>query len=404
MQEISTATLTPKRRGRPANNASQEGPRARVIRYIKERIENKELTEGQVLPSIQALSQTLQVDWRTVNSALDMLTSDGVLRSNGGRLRIVSEKKVAPASTLMESAIVVITHEPESRLLQRGPESGQIAEISRGVAHGITEAGSNMFVLHADWLQTQGIQPLLNGGRPRGVVLADFVYSGEEPAQWAQAFREAGIPVVVFGDTQQLKHFDHVESDHYKGAHLLTQFLLQRGCKQILNVWSQSEQKEPVGWKIQRRAGYEQALRESGIEPLPTLCWSLRDGWHLNRRSIEHEAHALAGYLFPYLNGASTIDAIMALNDAEFFLIAAACRILGKEPQRDIAIVGYDNAWTEPEWAAIDPAVPLATVDKHNRQLGHEMVQLLCERVAGELPSEPQCRAVEPQLVVVGTA
>ena len=50
----------------------------------------------------------------------------------------------------------------------------------------------------------------------------------------------------------------------------------------------------------------------------------------------------------------------MAHTDGEAFAIAAACRLCGKQPQRDLMIVGYDAYWPnwlERQW---EPVVPVA--------------------------------------------
>ena len=65
-------------------------------------------------------------------------------------------------------------------------------------------------------------------------------------------------------------------------------------------------------------------------------------------------------------------------------------------------ITGYDNYWREDFEREWEPAVPAASVEKHNHRIGETAVQLLLDRIAGRLPAAPQCRTV-PQEVVATT-
>jgi DNA-binding LacI/PurR family transcriptional regulator len=90
----------------------------------------------------------------------------------------------------------------------------------------------------------------------------------------------------------------------------------------------------------------------------------------------------------------------MVVSDREVFTVAAALRSLGVEPGRDARIVGYDNYWSDCIERSWEPFEPDATVDKLNRRTGADMVELLLERAAGQLPPEPQLRVVAPRLIV----
>jgi len=84
-----------------------------------------------------------------------------------------------------------------------------------------------------------------------------------------------------------------------------------------------------------------------------------------------------------------------------FWSVAAACRLLGKTPNRDIDLVGYDNYWIDVAERSQESTAPLATIDKGNVGIGHALVELLTSRLAGTLPPEPQHRLVEPRLIAL---
>jgi DNA-binding LacI/PurR family transcriptional regulator len=118
---------------------------------------------------------------------------------------------------------------------------------------------------------------------------------------------------------------------------------------------------------------------------------------------LEKSTRLIAGYLAEHLSK-DPVDAIMAATDGEVSAVAGACRLLGKEPNRDVLIVGYDHYWEDILEREFEPTAPLATVDKRNHDIGAELVRLLQERIGGSLPAEPQCRVVPSELLPLAIA
>src|SRR5690606_39678906 len=97
-------------------------------------------------------------------------------------------------------------------------------------------------------------------------------------------------------------------------------------------------------------AGYEEAMREAGLEPLPAVHVP---GLHRVGRdpepSFEARMTMTAGVLVPYLTGDTRIDAIMVHTDSAAMVAAEACRSFELRPHDDVAIVGYDDNWDADE-------------------------------------------------------
>ena len=137
------------------------------------------------------------------------------------------------------------------------------------------------------------------------------------------------------------------------------------------------------------------------MQPLPPICVpGVAAPDAQSQAAFEGKTRMLVGYLAEHLTASEPLDALMVHSDGDCFVTAAACRMCGRTPNRDVAVVGYDNYWVETpdrEWEA---CAPMATVDKRNAELGGELVRLLLSRIAGELPATPQRRVVTPQLIV----
>ena len=75
-----------------------------------------------------------------------------------------------------------------------------------------------------------------------------------------------------------------------------------------------------------------------------------------------------------------------------------------KTPNHDVLLAGYDHYWADVPERQYEATPPVATIDKLNARMGEQLVALLRQRVAGELPDAPQCRLVPPQLIVLDAA
>jgi DNA-binding LacI/PurR family transcriptional regulator len=219
----------------------------------------------------------------------------------------------------------------------------------------------------------------------------------------ARQLRDRGTPVVAYGHSEGLG-FDYVTSDHAAGCEELCRWLISQGRRRILRVWEHtSSQSRIPEWRRQRDIGYERAMQAAGLEVIPMLdIPAFPEAFIQSREDFEMRARLVLGYLWGHLSGPDPVDAILALTDGPSFAVTSACRLMGKEPNRDVTIVGYDNYWQDSPNRQWEPTGPAATVDKRNIELGRELMVLLQARAEGGLPPEPQVRLLKPVLQVTG--
>ena len=142
-------------------------------------------------------------------------------------------------------------------------------------------------------------------------------------------------------------------------------------------------------------------MHEAGLPVRPRITAGTLLPPDYTKERFDHRVRQIAGFMIDPLQGADPVDAVMAQNDIDALMIIAACGLLGKVPNKDVAVVGYDNFCDSNQERAFEPALPLATMDKRNADVGREAVRLLQDRVDNKLPKGPQALAITPRLVVL---
>jgi DNA-binding LacI/PurR family transcriptional regulator len=296
---------------------------------------------------------------------------------------------------VIAETISVLAAPPRGHL-DRTTCSGWDSFIEAGAYHGIRDAGYHALTLNAKRLLKGGAGPFIME-KPVGVLVSCIAGESAIDIEIVDALAAAGVRIVAYGDTPRLAVHDRVSSDHAHGARELTAWLISRGRTRIVRLWPAGS--SPPSWLARRDAGYEAALRDAGLASLPAVAFPFRE-IEGRRELFDEDVEMMMGTLAPLLSPPAPVDGIMSFSDRMTYTVAAALRRLGKEPARDVTVVGYDNYGTdcvEREW---EPSGPSATVDKLNTQMGRDMVRLLLDRVEDRLPPEPQLRLVTPKLVI----
>jgi DNA-binding LacI/PurR family transcriptional regulator len=370
-----------------------------IAHDLHTRIAAGALAPGVRLPSINALCQEYGVSSITVRAALRELVSEGALESrprSGVFVRERTPKSETKQSVgFLRNSIAVLSQLPLEPDASR-PHSWSW-DIGLGASRAIREAGKHAFALHPDRFAGEEITRLADE-QPIGVVFTELHPQNDRALKVARALKRRGVPVVVYGGAPELAAFDRVVSDHEEGSYELTRFMIAQGRRRILNVWT-----APASgyWYARRRAGYERALAESGIEPLPDLVvppFHMEKG---TREGFEAGVRQMAAYLIEHFSAKRPVDALLMSTDIDALAATAACRLFDKEPNQDVLVAGYDNCWRDCALREFSPALPLVTIDKRDEEMGRELISMLLDRVEGRLPSGPQCRIRPPRLMPI---
>ena len=385
----------------PGNNAApkEEAPRIRALRVLRHWIESGELPPGEPLPPERELSRRLQVGRATLQRALTVLEAEGLIRFHGGHTRLVSGSRHAQG-TALRSAVALFSYFRDPALYGRDAWS---EATCRGALDETRGKGWNALSFYLDHMSPEEIVRVA-ADHPLGVLIPEGNYPLRRISpELLRKISSRGVNLVVCGDWPEWSAYDRVYSDHETGSYEITRWLIGQGCRRILMLWPEPWE---AWWAQARREGHLRALAEVGVPslevqrmvPLPQPTTGERG----TAERFEAESRYAAGYLVEHVRSADAIDAVLLPTDAHAFPVAAACRLLGRVPNHDIVIAGYDNDWAVNPYRRIEPAGPAVTVDRLYAEMGREMVRLLADRASGKLPRGGQRRAVAPKLIVTG--
>lgn len=363
-----------------------------------------EVVVGGYLPAERDLAELVGVSRPTLRLVLKEMQALGAIRIMGkGRLRAAESLPQDVESVDTNTVAVIVSQPPGAVELGGFHHSGLSYHVHYGVMDALHAFGDNAFMFKPESFREKTPAYLRRMGI-RGVVMLP----GRDAALRGllEEAQRSNVPTVVWGEEAWSAQLDRVASDHAMGAYALSRGLLKLGCRRILRYWVRDLQQLPA-WVAQRDEGYERAMREASIPILPALHSPSLVGPHFDLidtpEKFQTYVRLAAGYLLDYLRGPDAVDAIMAPDDHAAIWLAAACRVLGRTPGKDIHIVGYDNCADDTAHWKFEPTYPTYTVDKSNIRIGWELVGLLKDRQNGKLPPEPQLRRVPSQLIIPAT-
>lgn len=367
------------------NKKPEKPALSRVIDFIFDEMRASNLSIGQLLASERALAAETGVSRGAVRRALASLEQDGFIGTPENGARRILKTPPSKGGLLSDSIAMFIDE------TQKGPVHGvgnRVGEELRKLVH----ASGRHALEFSPSKVNEDLLNELTSNPPAGLLLGTYKRQSRHLYHAAAKCAEAGIPVVVYGSPDEAKELDRVCSNHFYGAYEITRHFLKLGKKRILQV----DYDKTQFWSVERRQGYEQAMKDAGFEPFPPVEKVLSDVHGPERHnSLVRESGAR---IIEYLSGDNPIETIIAGSDGEVLLWNDTVRLFHKTPGKDVLISGYDNYWNR-DTTCIPTPPPTVTVDKQESKLAAEMLELLERRKRNSLPRQPQLIKVQPELI-----
>lgn len=373
----------------------------RAEKWLRGALSRRLWRPGERLPSEGILAEKAGVSRPTVHAVLEALSREGLINPYRKRGWKVSETVSQPRLPLSRTVGVLSTMRDLSTAATGKPASLPIHTYA-GLLRSLHGNEWHCLALDPESTRQSDVDNLLSQGLKGLVALFD---AAKRPAiqSLLHELQKRSIPIVVHADGLSMPGFDAVISDHVSGARQLTKHLIAQGKRRILRFWDVRPGKPRPGWLGLRDKGYEDACQEAAIEPLPAFEAMFPTGFkgYDTHDDFMIKVHLTKSYLEPFLNTSDPIDSIMLPSDAQVYCVAAALRLMGKAPNLDVVLVGYDNIWRECMEREWDPVRPYATVDKHNQRTGEVLCQVLQERLENQNRPDAIVRSHEPELIVI---
>lgn len=199
-----------------------------------------------------------------------------------------------------------------------------------------------------------------------------------EPAPAMQrALAQLGCPVIAIGGDASI--IPTVTLDDAAIGRAGAEHLLSIGRRQLAYYGL------PGPWSLQRFRGFEQTLREKGID----FTTNQRDGHWPTWNDSQNEQEVRR-----FLQSLRTPTSIMACCDMLARVLADTCGEMGLQVPEDVAIVGVDNA----ESLCESDRMTITSVDTALEHAGQEAGRLLELRISGK--TVPQLTTIPPRSVV----
>ena len=370
----------------------------RLATEIRDQIQRGHLKPGDRLPTLAEITSKSGITGPTIVRAHALLEQEGLITRRRGDGTFVASKvqQDSLAGPLVNTIVVLTPSIGASMMSRKAP--GWAFFTTAGILEAAQVSSHHAIMLHPDKIKNQDIDWLVKQ-RPYGVIIDDnFSRDTDRLCMITEACTQSEIPLVAFGSLPFWNSCDRVVSDHEQGAYEATQWLIRQGRRRIFAI---QPSLRSLDWVEKRLFGYRRAIKEAGLELMPTLTSPALSTEAVSWEEFKEKSQQCAVSLFEAMMGPSPCDALLTVSDSPFFYYAAACRLLGKEPNQDVLLAGYDNYWQESPERQWEAARPDVTVDKHNVQIGKELVRLLIERINGLCAPAPQLRFVSPNLVPV---
>jgi len=252
------------------------------------------------------------------------------------------------------------------------------SSIFKGIEEVAKENGFNcvFYSMTSNKYTESYFQNLVFEGHVDGIILISFM---KRDVKDLLEIANAGIPVVVFGDTAGVKDLVSVDVDNYYGISELVRYLHRIGHQKIAYI---SGPKDAAATEC-RLAGYLETMEQLGLTVNPKWVvptdWSNEDGYN----AMNH------------LLTIGDFTAVLASNDETAIGALRAVQERGYNVPADLSITGFDDitlaSWTYP---------PLTTVKQPFLEMGKKAASELFKRMGNSEEYISERHLLKPELII----
>jgi LacI family transcriptional regulator, galactose operon repressor len=347
-----------------------------VAAHIRGQIIAGEMPVGTQLLPHRELAVEYDVSIMTINKALSILVSEGVLHSRVGRGTFVAVRP-APHGVRVGGTFGFVLRDLSSPFFSLVAHAAQ--QRADSIGYGLLFSSSSNRLDRED----EQIRRFRNIG-VNGLIIVSMSRTYRISEQ-IRELHEASFPYVMVSYTEG-EDVPFIGLDLARAGYLAGQHLLELGRRRIGYV---GDRLGSIMCELRGR-GLRRALEEVGLtlEPRFQFEYPYEGEWN------DYKSGYAVGERIAQLSGEDAPDAMFVFNDLGALGVEDALLDRGVRVPDDIAIVGLDDI----ELAA-RARVPLTTVKQPSERIGELAVDALVARVQGE-KTPPLRQLLEPALIV----
>lgn len=205
--------------------------------------------------------------------------------------------------------------------------------------------------------------------------------------------QEEKFPFVLYTKYFMDMDSDYVVCNDVKGGHLMTRHLIELGHTRIGFVYDVRLQRSSE--IVNRKKGFSQALRESGLPDGEELFIPFELHYHAADMSTEQLLERNPVFA-ERMRADNRPTALFVSNDIAASSVYIALKQLGLKIPEDVSVGGYEGVYLG---SVLDPS--LTTVATPIQELGMKACKLLIDKIEGDIPdSETVHIQLDPKLIV----
>lgn len=332
----------------------------RIQRHIEQLIAQRQVREGERIPSERAIARQFGVSQMTVNRAIQELVRAGVLVRRVGSGTYVQSKKPSAHAVARPTVVMV------------PPFADHLEEDTylRWPFHAFRDrANTDGFALVVEASHEEGYERLVQTYPEAGFL---FLIPNEQGYDTLHRLFVRGVPFVVLGASWKDAPFACVDSDNIGGARMAVSYLFRLGHRRIAYV----NGKDSATNCRDRLQGYLQTMEEHGIPVEDDWIVRAHSNWQMDEASRRHLTSLLLRR-----------EPVTAIFCAGYYLtldVLGLIRTLRLRVPQDISIVSFDDP---PSAAHLQP--PLTVVRQPLYRMGERAIERLLSNMRSS--AEKQC-------------
>lgn len=331
---------------------------AKIAETLRNEIKNGNFKPGDQLPTEEELCRLYNVSRGTIQKALNLLVSEGIISRRRGIGSFVREN----SSKISGKSIGLIL--PYMKYMG--------SDLLLGIENAIRKYGYHLLFFSSDAnveLEIEIIDRLINSDIS-GIIL--YTLQGEYEDRGIKALLNSQKPFVLID--RYLPHLDTswVVSDNYTGGYTMTEYLIRKGHSKI-GFLIYSEEYYEVTSVRDRRLGYLNAMERYELSPI--VIESYPPMPPKDELELKKSFNELVDRVLEEVKK-ENLTALFGINDMTSVRVMKVLLDLGYRVPEDISIVGFDYLKI-----LRDIGIHLTSVYQDFFRMGFEAGRLVLEKI-----------------------